>query len=122
MKASLRTVRHHKKGWLKEELIGSGKLDGTKEALQAKIWADYNAQKFTYAHSKTFWEKILIHYTLYLAVTASTKNVDVPKNHFSLSYLLYAYDLNTSTFKRLRLRGGASLEKQVPQQRTVTCR
>ncbi len=32
-------------GWLKEDLIASGTLDDTKEALHAKIWADYNAQK-----------------------------------------------------------------------------
>jgi hypothetical protein len=51
-----------------------------------------------------------------------TKSVDVPKNHLSLAYLLHAYDayllhaydVNDSTFKRLRMRGGAALPKQVP--------
>ncbi len=45
LKAGLTTVRHHTLGWLKDDLIASGELDGTKEALHAKIWADYNAQK-----------------------------------------------------------------------------
>jgi hypothetical protein len=40
---------------------------------------------------------------------ASTKNVDVPRNHLSLQYLLDAYDISASTFKRLRLRGGEAL-------------
>jgi hypothetical protein len=43
-----------------------------------------------------------------------TKNVDVPKNPLSIAYLLYAYKMSTSTFKRLRLRSGKPLEKQVP--------
>jgi hypothetical protein len=42
------------------------------------------------------------------------KNVDVPKNHLSLEYLLYVYDVPQSTFKRLRARGGEALAKQVP--------
>ncbi len=32
----------------------------------------------------------------------------------SLAYLLHAYDVDASTFKRLRMRNGAPLEKQVP--------
>jgi hypothetical protein len=43
--AATRTVRHHKKGWLHEDLLASGHLDGTKNSLHAKVWADYNAQK-----------------------------------------------------------------------------
>ncbi len=45
LKAGSQTVRHHKLGWLKEDLIASGELEDTKEAVHAKIWADYNAQK-----------------------------------------------------------------------------
>ena len=44
LKAGLRTVRHHKPGWLKEDLIAEGKLEDTKHAIHEKIWADYNAQ------------------------------------------------------------------------------
>jgi hypothetical protein len=39
-----KTVRHHTQGWLKDDLIAKGTLDGTKEALYAKVWADYCAQ------------------------------------------------------------------------------
>jgi hypothetical protein len=42
------------------------------------------------------------------------KNVDAPKNYLSLEYLLFAYDVSQSTFKRLRQRGGDALPKQVP--------
>ena len=45
LKAGLRTVRHHTKGWLKMDLMSNGKLDGTKEKLYAKMFADYTAQK-----------------------------------------------------------------------------
>ena len=51
---------------------------------------------------------------------AFTNTVDVPKNYFSLTYLLYEYDVNATTFKRLRLRGGEPLEKQVPHNKGQT--
>ena len=45
LKNGLSTVRHHKRGWLKEDHLKSGVLDGTKEKLYARIWADYTAQQ-----------------------------------------------------------------------------
>ncbi len=44
LKAGMRTVRHHTQGWLKQDLFLSGQLVDTKEAIYAKVWADYNAQ------------------------------------------------------------------------------
>ncbi len=45
LKAGLKTVRHHTKGWLLDDLVANGTLDGSKEALYAKIFADYQAQQ-----------------------------------------------------------------------------
>ncbi len=120
LKAGLRTVRHHTCGWLKEDLMREGKLDGSKESLYAKVFADYNAQKI-YIRAQ---QDIVGEDFNPLKVMPGRdnegkfsfmKNVDVPKNYLSMAYLLYAYDLSPSTFKRLRLREGAPLEKQVPQ-------
>jgi hypothetical protein len=44
LKDGLKSVKHHKAGWLKEALLRNGELDGTKKALYARIWADYSAQ------------------------------------------------------------------------------
>ena len=44
LKEGLRTVRHHTFGWLRDDLMASGKLDGEKESLYSRVWADYNAQ------------------------------------------------------------------------------
>jgi hypothetical protein len=119
LKAGLRTVRHHTYGWLREDLMASGTLDGSKEALYSRVWADYNAQ--------------LIHVRAQRDISGEdydplhimpgrdgdgkftfTKNLDVPKIYLTLAYLLYAYGMDQSTFKRLRQRGGAALTKQVP--------
>jgi hypothetical protein len=118
-KAALTTVRHHTKGWLKADLIASGELDGTKETLHAKIWADYTAQKiYIRAQQDIMSEDFNPLHTIpgrdFEGKFLFTKTVDVPKNHLSLAYLLHAYDVNDSTFKRLRMRGGAALPKQVP--------
>ena len=119
LKAGLTTVRHHTLGWLKEDLIASGELDGTKEALHAKIWADYNAQKiYIQAQQDIMGEEFNPLRTIpardFDGKFLVTKSVDVPKNPLSLAYLLHAYDVNDSMFKRLRMRGGAALPKQVP--------
>jgi hypothetical protein len=119
LKAGLRTVRHHTKGWLKQDLIASGKLVDTKEAIQAKVWADYNAQLI---HVRAQQDILGSDYNPLRTIPGRDedgkftfcKNVDVPKNYFSLEFLLYAYDASQSTFKRLRQRGGEALPKQVP--------
>jgi hypothetical protein len=119
LKAGARTVRQHKLGWLKVDLIASGDLDGTKAAFHSKVWADYTAQQIYIRAQKDILGED--YDPLHIVPGRDnegkfvfTKNVDVPKNHLSLAYLLHAYDVNVSTFKRLRLRGGAPLEKQVP--------
>ncbi len=125
LKAGLHTVRHHQAGWLKDDLMLAGKLDGTKNALHGKIWADYKAQQI---HIRAQKEVMGEDYDPLRSVTgrddqgqfAFTKKIDVPKNHLSLTYLLHAYDCNVSTFKRLRSRGGEPLETQVPYNKGKT--
>jgi hypothetical protein len=106
LKAGVRTVRHHTRGWLKD-------------ATQAKVWADYNAQLI---HVRAQQDILGVEYNPLRTIPGRDedgkftfcKNVDVPKNYLSLEYLLYAYDVSQSTFKRLRQRGGDALPKQVP--------
>jgi hypothetical protein len=122
LKAGARTVRHHKLGWLKEDLLASGELDGTKDALHAKIWAGNTAQKFYIRAQQDIMGDDLnpldtVPGRDHEGKFAFHKLVDVLKNHLGLAYLLHAYDVNTSTFKRLRMRGGAALEKQVPHKK-----
>jgi hypothetical protein len=45
LKAAVRTVRHHKLGWLREDLLADGSIDGTKEALYTRLFADFQAQQ-----------------------------------------------------------------------------
>ena len=76
--------------------------------------------KSTFAHRRIFWAKIKIRFTSFRVemkradLFSLINNVYVPKNHLSLAYLLHAYDVSDSTFRRLRSRNGAPLEKQVP--------
>ncbi len=92
LKAGLRTVRHHKPGWLKEDLIAEGKLEDTKHAIHEKIWADYNAQLI---HIRAQQDIMGPDFDPLRVVPtrnedgqfAFTKVVDVPKNYLSLTYL-----------------------------------
>jgi hypothetical protein len=120
LKAGVQTVRHHTPGWLKQDLIVSGKLVDTKQAIHAKVWADYNAQLI---HVRAQQDIILGNdYNPLRTIPGRgedekftfNKNLDVPKNYLSLEFLLYACDVSQTTFKRLRQRGGEALAKQVP--------
>jgi hypothetical protein len=78
-------------------------------------------RKYISKHNKTSWVRNSTPCTPYLheimrgSLSSPIQSMfDVPKNHLSLAYLLHAYDVNDSTFKRLRIRGGAALPKQVP--------
>jgi hypothetical protein len=125
LKAGLRTVRHHTNGWLREDLMASGTLDGSKEALYSRVWADYNAQLI---HVRAQRDILGEDYDpLHIMPGRDgegkftfTKNLDVPKNYLTLAYLLYAYSMDQSTFKRLRQRGGVSLTKQVPHNKGLS--
>ena len=88
------------------------------------MWADYNAQLI---HVRAQKDILGEDYDPLHIVPGRdgvgkftfTKNVDVPKNHLTLAYLLHAYGMDQSTFKRLRLRGGEALTKQVPHNKGI---
>ncbi len=118
-------MRHHTYGWLREDLTASGKLDGTKDSLYSRVWADYNAQLI---HIRAQKDILGDDYDpLHIlpgrngdGMFTFTKNVNVPKNHLTLTYLLHAYGMDQSTFKRLRQRGGEPLTKQVPHNKGLS--
>jgi hypothetical protein len=102
-KAGVRTVRHHKLGWLQEDLLANVTLDGTKASLYSRLFSDYQAQQF---HIRAQKDILGADFNPFHVMPgrdeegrfAFSKNVDVPKNHLSLAYLLYAYDVSDSTF------------------------
>ncbi len=126
LKAATRTVRHHTKGWLRDDLIASGHLDGSKNALHAKVWADYNAQKlYIRAQQDILGDDFNPLHTMPKrdgeGKFAFEKTVDVPKNHLSLAYLLHAYAVDGTTFKRLRLREWCTVSKAGGAQQREVC-
>ena len=82
------------------------------------MWADYNAQKlYIRAQQDILGDDFNPLHTIPKrdgeGKFTFEKTVDVPKNHLSLAYLLHANDVDATTFKRLRQRDGAPLQKQV---------
>jgi hypothetical protein len=97
-----------------------------KDAIHSKLWADYNYTQLIHIRAQRdimgpdFDPLRSMPSRDADGQFAFTKKVDVPKNYLSLTYLLHAYDVNTSTFKRLRQRGGEPLKKQVPHNKGLT--
>jgi hypothetical protein len=98
LKADVRTVRHHKLGWLQEDLLANGTLDGTKDALYKRLFADFQAQQI---HIRAQKDILGDDYNPLQVMPgrdeegrfAFTKNVDVPKTYLTQAYLLHAYDI-----------------------------
>ena len=86
LKEGLRSVRHHTFGWLRDDLVASGKLDGQKESLYSRVWSDYNAQLIYVRAQKDILGDDFdpLHCLPGRDIDGKftfTKNVDVPKNH-----------------------------------------
>ncbi len=72
--------------------MASGALDGSKEALNSKIWADHQAQQiYIGAQQDIMGPDFNPLHTMPRRDNEGkfvfTKSVDVPKNHLSLAYL-----------------------------------
>jgi hypothetical protein len=111
LKAVVRTVRHHKLDWLiREDLIADGSIDGTKEALYTRLFADFQAQQIHIRAQKDILGDDLNPLHVMPGRDEEgrfsfTKNVDVPKNYLSQAYLLHAYDVSapSSCLRRQRI-------------------
>ncbi len=107
----LKSRMHEKQGWLKDKLLSHDLLESTNEALWQRVMSDYKCQLSALEGMR-------------LALGPSFKDprehkghqgdegkfvslrkesqADVPKNMWTIPYLLYAYDVKRSNFQNKR--------------------
>jgi hypothetical protein len=106
LKWGLSYNRNVNKGWLKDLLEKEGILDGTKAALQTRFWEDYKAQGlFMQGMQACFGEDFDPRESKPTrdanGLWQNNKNC-VPQNVITVKYILHAYDISYSTFKRMK--------------------
>jgi hypothetical protein len=110
-KVGLKSRTHERRGWLKEKLLKHDLLEATPEALRKRIMSDYKFQlsaiegmkmamgdKFVdpREHKGSNGEKGKF-------VSKKKENqLDIPKNVWTIPYLLHAYDVKRSNFQNKR--------------------
>ncbi len=106
LKWGLSYNRNVKKGWLKDLLVSEAILDGTKAALHKRFWEGYEAQGlFMQGMQACFGEDFDPRASKpkrdAKGEWQSNKNI-VPQNFITVKYILHAYDISYTTFKRMK--------------------
>jgi hypothetical protein len=98
--------RNVTKGWLRAHLIKEKVLGGDKAGIQKRFWSDYKAQElFMQGMRECMGEE----FDPKLSKQKREANGDfgenkngVPQNILTVKYILHAYDISYTTFKRMK--------------------
>jgi hypothetical protein len=128
LKYGLSTRTHEKRGWLREKLLHHNLLEPNDESLWKRILSDYKCQlsaiegmrlalgaKFVdpREHKGTNGE-----FGKYVSMKSASQ-IDVPKNMWTIPYILHAYDVKRSNFQNKRnqdKKGAAMLTQKEKKQ------
>ncbi len=106
LKWGLQYKRNVKNGGLKDLLISEGIIEDTKAAVQKQFWKDFKAQvTFMQGMQACFGEEFDPRLSKPMRDSNGkweTNKNDVPQNVITVRYLLHAYDVRYSTFKRMK--------------------
>jgi hypothetical protein len=107
----LKSRTHEKRGWLKDKLLKAGLLEPTNEALWKRIISDYKCQMSALEGMKLAMGAKFEDPREYKGVPGEAgkfvslkkdSQQDVPKNMWTIPFLIYAYDVKRSNFQNKR--------------------
>jgi hypothetical protein len=107
----VQTMKHERKGWLKEELEKHKLIPDTKGALWARILSDYACTEAAREGMRKALGDKYVDPREYKGVHGKDtggrfislkrdSQIGIPKNIWTLGYLVYAYDVDKATFRR----------------------
>jgi hypothetical protein len=119
LKWGLEYKRNVNKGWLKDLLVRELLLEDTKPAKNARFWQDYQAQclfiqGMQAALGDEFDTRVSKQGRCEDSDFAGNKN-GVPQNVLTVKYLLHAYDISYTGYKRMKASSNFVLSKKVHQ-------
>jgi hypothetical protein len=107
----LKSRTHEKRGWLKEKLLQYQLMEGSTEALWKRVISDYKCQLSGIEGMKLALGKTFVDPREYKGIAGEKgifvsgkkdSQVGVPKNMWTIPYLLHAYDVKRSNFQNKR--------------------
>ena len=126
----LTTRRHEKKGWLRSILIERDLLMDNKSALWLRVVEDYRCQVSAIEGMKIAMGKNFVDPRETRGVQGTnsggkfvslkrSSQAGIPKNVWTIPYLLHAYDVSRTSFQRYRKAGGRALNLDSRSKRDV---
>jgi hypothetical protein len=106
LKWGLQFKRNVKKGWLRDLLVKEQILDGSKAATHARFWSDHKAQDVFMQGMQAcmgddFDPRVSKQNREADGHFGTNKN-GVPQNFLTVKYVLHAYDISYTTYKRMK--------------------
>jgi hypothetical protein len=107
----LKSRTHERRGWLKDKLLKCGLLEATPEALWKRIMSDHKCQLAAIEGMKMAMGDAFVDPREYkgnngekgkFVTKKKETQLDVPKNFWTIPYILYAYDVKRSNFHNKR--------------------
>ncbi len=104
----LKSRAHERRGWLKDKLLKLNLLEATTEALWKRIISDHKCQLAAIEGMKMAMGYKFVDPREYKGISGekgkfvskkTERQQDVPKNFWTIPFLLYAYDVKRSNFK-----------------------
>jgi hypothetical protein len=116
LKWGLQYKRNVEKGWLIDLFVGEKILEDTKPAKNTRFWQDYQAQQLFVqgmqaALGDEFDARVSKQGRAENGDFAGNKN-GVPQNILTVKYLLHAYDISYTSYKRMKVSSCFIVEKK----------
>jgi hypothetical protein len=106
--------RNVPKGWLRDLLIKEKVLDGDKAGIQKRFWSDYKSQELFMQGMQACmgddFEPRVSKQKREADGNFGTNKNGVPQNILTVKYILHAYDISYTTFKRMK-----KADKELPK-------
>jgi hypothetical protein len=123
LKHGLSSRTHEKRGWLRDKLLHHNLLEPNEESLWKRILSDYKCQLSAIEGMRLALGDAFVDPREHkgengesgkYVLAKSASQIDVPKNMWTIPYLLHAYDVKRSNFqnKRKQDRKGAAMLTQ----------
>ena len=134
LKFGLQSRRHEKKGWLREALTSSGLLGPSEGDLWRRLISDYKSQLAHIEGMEAFATSMNLPFDdprrsgnggmrdeggLWLSKKSKSQK-NIPKNPLTIPYLLYAYGVSRSSFKRRVMADRKGVPMEAFDRRKVT--
>jgi len=114
LKEGLKTRKHERRGWLRDVLLQEGEIIDDTYSIWRRVLSDYKCQLSGIEGMRCVMEDDFVDPRKHIGTpgvagdfvsTKRASQIGVPKNPWTIPYLLHAFDVSRSSFKRYLKHG-----------------